>query len=201
MVASTITCLQDLSFCEIPTNSYTIPILTVTDNCSATLEIDYQISGVTNRNGTGNDASGIFNVGTSTISWTVTDDCGNSSNCSTVITIEDRVTPTFQQLGPYCIGAVPEELPLTSLNTITGTWNPAIITTTNAGSTVYTFTPTTGLCATATQMTIVVNTLPVVTINSPVACEGTDAILTATPESAGDYTFTWTVPATATDPG
>ena len=127
--------------------------------------------------------------------------CGNSSNCSTIITIEERVTPTFQQLGPYCIGVVPAELPIISLNNITGTWNPEIIITTNSGSTVYTFTPAIGLCATATQMTIVVNNLPVVTVNSPAVCEGTPATLTATPETPGTYNYVWTVPAGAADPG
>jgi hypothetical protein len=45
----------------------------------------------------------------------------------------------------------------TSINGITGTWNPAVIGTATVGSAIYTFTPTAGLCANTTTMTIVVN--------------------------------------------
>ena len=160
-----ISCPPDLSFCEESNNSYTIPLLIATDNCNGSIVIRYQIIGATDRNGTGNDVSGIFNVGISTIEWTVTDACGNISTCSTVITIEARVTPTFTQLGPYCIGATPVILPTTSLNSITGSWDPAIISTVDVGSTNYTFTPTAEICASPAQMTIVVNALPTITGN------------------------------------
>src|ERR1035437_6717743 len=50
-----------------------------------TLTITFQITGATIRNGTGNDASGIFNPGVSTITWTVTDACGNTATCTTTV--------------------------------------------------------------------------------------------------------------------
>jgi hypothetical protein len=76
---------------------YTIPPLTASDNCSAnnTLTITYTITGATTRNGTGLDASGIFEVGVSTITWTVVDECGNSNTCTTQVTINPKPVPTI----------------------------------------------------------------------------------------------------------
>src|SRR5205085_10823889 len=56
-----------------------------------TLTITYTITGATIRAGNGNDASGIFNLGISTIIWTVADPCGNTSTCSTLLTISNGV--------------------------------------------------------------------------------------------------------------
>ncbi|WP_205514704.1 HYR-like domain-containing protein, partial [Longitalea arenae] len=85
--APVITCAPSQAFCIVSGNTYTIAPLTATDNCSTDLTITYQVTGATTRSGTGNDASGIFNVGVSTITWTVTDACGNISRCTTVVTI------------------------------------------------------------------------------------------------------------------
>ncbi len=73
------------------------------------------------------------------------------------LTIVPTVTPTFAQLGPYFQGAVPASLQGTSLNGITGTWNPAVISTATVGTTVYTFTPNGGQCANPTSMSVLVN--------------------------------------------
>lgn len=43
--------------------------------------------------------------------------------------------------------------------------------------------------------------LPVVTVNNPVICNGASGTVTATPAIPGNYTYTWTVPAGATNPG
>ena len=194
-------CPPDLSFCEVPSNSYTIPILTVTDNCSGSVDIRYQITGATDRNGTGNDASGIFNVGASTIVWTVIDACSNSSTCTTVITIEDNVTPTFTQLGPYCVGSIPVILPTTSINNITGTWNPSIITTNTVGSTAYTFTPTVGLCATTTTMDIVITpeVTPAFEAIAPICQNTTAPLLPTASTNTTPVTGTWNPASIATD--
>jgi len=81
--------------CQVAGDSYTIPSLTVSDNCSpvVSLVIIYVISGTTTRSGSGVDASGIFNVGISTITWTVTDECGNTNTCTTQVTIYPKLTP------------------------------------------------------------------------------------------------------------
>ena len=49
-----------------------------------------------------------------------------------------------------------------------GTWNPSSINTANVGSTVYTFTPAAGQCGVSSQITIVINPLPVLTMGPDV---------------------------------
>ncbi len=74
---------------------------------------------------------------------------------SAVITENTPVTPTFAQIGPFCVGDA-GSLALTSINGYTGTWSPAFSTATS-GTTVYTFTPAAGQCATTATMSVVVN--------------------------------------------
>jgi hypothetical protein len=60
---------------------------TTADNCAvATVENDY--------NGTA-DASGTYPVGTTTVTWTVTDNSGNTAACSQDITVTDDELPTI----------------------------------------------------------------------------------------------------------
>ena len=102
-----------------------------------------------------------FNGELSAGTWTLTiDDAFNADGgdlnswgleiCSTPC-----VTPTFTQLGPYCIGDTPGTLPTTSSNAIVGTWDAAISTAT-ANSTTYNFTPAGG-CTTTASMIVVVD--------------------------------------------
>jgi hypothetical protein len=76
--------------CYVSSGSYNVPVLTATDNCGST-SITYVVSGSTSRNGSGSNASGNFNEGTSTITWTVTDGSGNTSSCSTIVVINPRL--------------------------------------------------------------------------------------------------------------
>ena len=77
-----------------------------------------------------------------TITYTFTPDVGQCGTVATMdIVVNTSVTSTFTQLGPYCVGATPGTLPLTSNNGITGTWAPAVISTAAAGTITYTFTP------------------------------------------------------------
>jgi hypothetical protein len=93
----TLTCPTVPPICIVPGNNYTIPPLAASDNCSANsaLTITYSITGATTRSGTGLDASGIFNVGVSTITWTVVDECGNTNTCTTQVTIIPKPVPTI----------------------------------------------------------------------------------------------------------
>jgi len=79
------------SFCYDPTNTYVIPTLAATDNCGIN-SISYDVSGATSRNGNGNDASGNFNVGVSTITWTVTDIHNNQSTVSNTVSVNAAVS-------------------------------------------------------------------------------------------------------------
>ena len=79
-----------ISLCYEASGNYSIPAAIATDNCNVN-SITYQITGTTIRNGNGLDASGNFNVGISTINWTVTDNSGNSSSASTTVTINSEI--------------------------------------------------------------------------------------------------------------
>ena len=121
--------------------------------------------------------------------------------CATTTTmtvqVNENVVPTFTQLGPYCVGATPGLLPTTSLNGITGTWSPTTVTTASAGSTIYTFTPTPGVCATTTTMTVQVNenVVPTFTQLGPYCVGATPGLLPTT--SLNGITGTWS-PTTVT---
>ena len=102
--------------------------------------------------------------GTPTVSGTFNYDIPLTGGCGTVsatgtISVTPATTPLFSSVGPYCFGdlAIPALL-TTSTNGITGTWSPAI---NNTATTVYTFTPTTGLCAIIQNQTITINPLPI----------------------------------------
>ncbi|HOE04471.1 MAG TPA: gliding motility-associated C-terminal domain-containing protein [Bacteroidales bacterium] len=102
-----------------------------------------------------------------TYSVTVSSSTGCTTGSSSVnVSIAPFVTPTFTQLGPYCMGASPGALPTTSTNGITGSWSPATISTAAVGNTVYTFTPNAGQCASNTTMTVTVNASPTPTFNA-----------------------------------
>jgi hypothetical protein len=83
--------------------------------------------------------------------------CTSSSRTAVSVTPVQAITPTFAAIGPLCQNSVAPTLPTSSTNipAITGTWNAAI-STSNAGTTVYTFTPTAGQCATTGSLAIAV---------------------------------------------
>jgi hypothetical protein len=97
---------------------------------------------------------------TATTTYTFTPTTGQCATTTTLtITVNPNITPTFNAVASICSGASLAALPTTSTNSITGTWSPAL---NNTATTTYTFTPTAGLCATTTTMTITVNQLPAI---------------------------------------
>ncbi|HRG78935.1 MAG TPA: T9SS type A sorting domain-containing protein [Cyclobacteriaceae bacterium] len=81
----------DQKLCYSSTNKYTIPLLSTTSICGIQ-GISYSITGTTERTGTGNDASGHFNIGNSSIIWNVVDDKGNLLTASTNVFINNPLS-------------------------------------------------------------------------------------------------------------
>ncbi|MFD2164122.1 T9SS type A sorting domain-containing protein [Paradesertivirga mongoliensis] len=73
---------------------YTIQPATATDNCGIA-EATYSITGATVRSGTGLDASGTFNQGTSTIVWTVRDDQNHQVSDSITVFVNAPLTASI----------------------------------------------------------------------------------------------------------
>src|SRR5204863_1590959 len=98
----------------------------------------------TSNNGiTGTWAPALDNTATTTYTFTPT--AGQCATTTTLtITVNPNVTPTFTAVAPICSGGTLNALPTTSNNGITGTWSPVL---NNTATTIYTFTPTIGLCA------------------------------------------------------
>lgn len=137
---------------------------------------------------------------TATTTYTFTPSAGTCSSVATMtITVNPlSITPIFLDVTPICNGGTLLPLPTTSQNGVTGTWLPAL---NNLATTTYTFTPTSGQCALTATKSIIVNPVLGVTVNSPTVCSSTSATVTASPTLPGNYTYTWTVPTGATNPG
>ncbi len=155
-------------FCVNSTGNYTIPALTATDNCPG-LTVSYSISGATTRTGTGTNASGAFNPGTSIINWTARDAAGNTSTCQTTVTV--NVGPTV---------TIPDAFALPSgvaANTVYIGYEPAssITLTANAsgGTPPYSYTWSTGSHASSITVSPTVTTTYTVTVTDANGCTGT----------------------------
>lgn len=91
---------------------------------------------------------------TATTTYTFTPETAHCAEpFSVTINVDTPETPSFTKVGTYCLGQSISNLPTTSLEGISGTWSPAI---NNTETTLYTFTPDTGNCASTTTMTIAV---------------------------------------------
>ena len=102
---------------------------------------------------TGNWSPAINN--TATTLYTFTPNVGQSATTAIMtIVVNPIITPTFTQVLPICSGTILSNLQTTSNNSISGNWSPVM---NNTATTLYTFTPTIGQCATTATMTIVVN--------------------------------------------
>ena len=137
---------------------------------------------------------------TQTTTYTFTPSSGNcvANATMTIQVLPLTVVPTFTPVAPICPNGALTALPITSNNSITGSWSPALD---NTQTTTYTFTPDTAQCALPTTLNIIVNPELLVTVNNPTFCPGSLATVTATPAIPGNYTYVWTVPTGATDPG
>ncbi|MEM6345238.1 MAG: HYR domain-containing protein [Bacteroidota bacterium] len=76
---------NDAGVCEA---NVTVPNPTITDNCPGPFTI-------TNDYNNTNDASDIYPVGITTVTFTITDPAGNTTTCSMNVTVEDTENPTI----------------------------------------------------------------------------------------------------------
>jgi len=104
-----INCPLAQTLCYNVNNNYTIPALTATD-VSGIQSIAFTITGATNRNGTGADASGVFNVGKSSILWTVKDALGNTATCITAVRVNAALSVSIPTAYPLLLWGQPNTL-------------------------------------------------------------------------------------------
>jgi gliding motility-associated-like protein len=128
--------------------------------------------------------------------YTFTPDAGQcATNATLSITVEANITPTFNAVGPLCLNSVAPVLPLSSNDSpaITGTWNPAVVSTSTAGISTYTFTPDAGQCATVITMDIeITNSItPTFTAIGPLCIGSTAPILPTSSNNIPAITGTW----------
>jgi len=117
---------------------------------------------------------------TATTTYTFTPTLGICAKTKTMTIGVGSTTPTFDQVAPICPGAALENLPTTSNNGIIGTWFPNM---NNLTTTTYTFTPSSGLCSGAVQMTIQIlapTITPTFTSVAPICPNGTISNLLTT---------------------
>ncbi|MDP4722759.1 MAG: gliding motility-associated C-terminal domain-containing protein [Crocinitomicaceae bacterium] len=112
-----------------------------------------------------------------------------SSNVNGVVTVTANTAPSFSPVAAICFGSSLTALPTVSNNGISGSWTPAL---NNTQTTSYTFTPTSGTCATTANLTITVDALPTAGItnntNTPeLNCTTTSISLTGT----GGTSYSW----------
>jgi gliding motility-associated-like protein len=116
---------------------------------------------------------------TATTTYTFTPD-PNQCASSTTLTVQvlNAITPTFNQLGPFCQGTIAPTLSNTSLEGITGVWGPPGINTGAVGTNTYIFVSNPGQCATNQSMTITVNpnVTPIFSEQEPI-CFGDNLVL------------------------
>ncbi len=138
-----------------------------------------------------------INTATSGITtYTFTPDAGQ---CATIITMDIEVTtsilPTFASIGPLCLGSTAPTLPISSTNSpaITGTWNPATISTASIGTITYNFTADANQCASNTSLNIdVTNSItPTFAAIAPICQGATSPVLPLSSTNSPAITGTW----------
>jgi len=147
----------------------------------------------------GNGISGTWNPGaidtgtTGSSTYTFTPDAGQ---CGVPVSIKINITfpgspPTFT-FPQICVGSIPPALPTVSDDGVSGSWNPAAISTASVGSKNYTFTPFSGQCRQVKVQAIAVidKTIPVFDQIAPLCYNSAPVVLPTT--SKDGIPGTWT---------
>ncbi|MBA4408166.1 MAG: hypothetical protein C0397_01930 [Odoribacter sp.] len=135
---------------------------------------------------------------TGIFTFTFTPDPGQ---CGVTLSVQVTITPpaspptfTFPEI---CVGSIPPALPTRSNEGVTGTWNPAIISTATVGIMNYTFTPFSGQCRQIRiePIEVIDKTIPVFDQPGPLCLNSAPVVLPTT--SKNGITGTW-APSTVT---
>ncbi|MFC4723577.1 immunoglobulin-like domain-containing protein [Geojedonia litorea] len=156
-------------------NTYvTVPMVTASDNCS--------IASITNNfNGGGANASGTYPLGTSTVTYTVTDTSNKTTTCSIDVTVVNSQNPVITLNGPNVITleacSTYTELGATATDNCLGDITSSIIVNTSAlntnvvGSYIVSYKIVNASGVTTAQVNRTVNvadtTIPYITLNGP----------------------------------
>jgi Secretion system C-terminal sorting domain len=161
------TCTAEVKFCAATSNSYSIPVFVATDDCADAVTYTYTITGATERNGTGNNASGTFNIGTSVINWTATDSWGNSATCTTTVVINSNPVVTIPDAYALPTG--------TLANTVYIGYAPAssltLAANASAGTPSYSYSWSSGATTSTTSVSPTTETTYTVTVTDANGCQ------------------------------
>uniref|UniRef100_UPI003CE84BEC T9SS type B sorting domain-containing protein n=1 Tax=Flavobacterium sp. DSR2-3-3 TaxID=2804632 RepID=UPI003CE84BEC len=87
--AAPVTVPVDVASCTAAKANVTLGTPTSTDNCG--------VKSVTN------DAPTVFPIGNTTVTWTVTDNAGNTATCTQIVTVVDNINPTITCAAPVTV--------------------------------------------------------------------------------------------------
>jgi hypothetical protein len=155
-------------FCKNVTDTYTVPAFTATSVCG-TVDYSYVITGATSRSGNTNDASGHFDLGTSTITWYAVDAAGDTASCQTTVVVNGNPVVTIPDAHALPSG--------TLANTVYIGYTPASSITLGSvvtgGSPGYTYSWSTGASSASATVAPTVNTTYTLSVTDANGCQGT----------------------------
>jgi gliding motility-associated-like protein len=188
----------DVGTCDY-THAGTVWDATVSDNCSIS-SFTYNLTGATIGNGTSLDGV-VFNLGTTTVTWSATDDSGNSSTCIYDIIVADSELPQIS-----CVGNIESCDPIVSFPAAIASDNCGLAgiaqtagltsgSSFNIGTTTITYEAIDASGnANTCSFDIIIHPIPTLNLNSTdISCNGlTDgSIDLAVSTSTAPYVFTW----------
>lgn len=145
---------------------------------------------ISNNGVVGTWSPAINNSATTTYTFTPASGICAAKRTMTIV-VQPLIIPVFATIGRQCeASGIFDDLPTTSLNGITGTWNPSVIT---PGVSTYTFTPHSGQCAQTISINIQFNnqnTVPTFAAIGPI-CMGSTNVPALPLVSQNGISGTW----------